>query len=386
MRFNKLKNAVLRVMVRRSTGVVIGFLIASTAWAESKIEEGVDWVVDRQAESTGELSISLETEPTILVYGDVVDATVDVANGTNEDREVVIKVLLGEVAHFVRGDYGVKFEPPEQVERQRRLEWPALFLPAGARGRVSFQFLVSWDSSSDYVNIQVDALDPTKGNPPVVTHLKEIPQYPAGGGGFLEEYGYMLVTVILGAALFFGVWRAKCRFAEGDSIASSLSGVCLGLGGVFVVLFTSIIWAEFGSWLGTWKKTTCKILDVRYTQTTTTMSSTEGPPTTVNHYSGTLALSFEGPDGPVITSGYRHQSSIRDPEIMNKYRAGSETVCYYDPNSPTRVIVERDLNISSLMKASAFLALGVLLVWFGYRSSSTATSSNSCDTDSSVSP
>ena len=379
MRFNPPKNAVLPDVARRATTVVTGFLIASTAWAESNIVEGVDWVVDGQVESTGELSISLVTEPTTFVYGDVVDATIDVANGTNEDRQVVIKALLGELALFVRGDSGVRFEQPTQAENQRRLEWPTLFLPARARGRVTFQFLVNWHSSSDYAYIQVDALDPTNKNPPVVTHLREMPQYPAGGGGFLEQYAYLLVTVVLGAGLLFAFWRAQRRFAAGDSIASSLSGICMGVGTVFVVLFASIIWSEFEAWLSDWQETTCTILDVRYSKVTHYHSRRQGPSTPVHYYSGCLALSFEGPEGPVIASGYRHQSSISSPDIMNKYRAGSEAVCYYDPAAPTRVIVERALNVSSLVKASAFFAVGLLLAWFGYRSSSTATSSRFSD-------
>ena len=379
MRFCPSKNAVFRDIDRSATGVVvIGFLMASAAFAESNVKEGVDWVVDRHAESTGELSISIETEPTNLIYGDVVDATVHVANGTNEDRQVVIKVLLGEVAHFVSGDHGVKFENPDQAEHQRRLEWPALFLPARARGRVSLQFLVCWNAPSDYLYIQADALDPTQDNPPVVTHLRETPRYPSGEGGFLKQYGYMLVTVVLSIGLVLGVWRAQCRFARGDSFASSLSGVCIGAGAVFIVLFTTVIWSEFGAWLGDWKETNCTILDVRYSlEIHNSGIRRQGPTSTIRSCSGILTLSFEGPEGPVITSGYRHQSSISSPEIMNRYRAGSKTLCYYDPNSPSRVIVERDPQLPSLMKELAFVAIGMLLVRFGYRSSSTATSSSS---------
>lgn len=378
MRFNSLKNAVLRVMIRRATGIVIAFLIAATGWAAPHVEEGVDWVVDRQAKSTGELSISIDTEPTTLVYGDVVDATVDVTNGTNEDGQLVIKVLLGEGAHFVRGDCGVRFEQPDQAENQRQLEWPILYLPAGARGRVSFQFLVTWHTFSRDVYIQVDALDLTKGKTPVVTHLSKAAQFPAGRGGFLEQNGYMLFTVVFGLGLILGVWRAKCRIAGGASIAASLSGICMGIGTVLVVLFTSIIWSEFVPWFG-WIETKCNILDVRYALDTRETRLSQGPSSTVYSYSGSLALSFEGPQGTVIASGYRQQSSIRKPEIMNKYRAGSQTVCYYDPNSPDRVIVERDLEIARLMKESAFIALGLLLSWFGYRSSFTSTSIRSAD-------
>ena len=380
MRLTSLKNLDLRVMLQRATVIAVGSIIVTAAWAEASLDDRVDWVMDRQAEFNGELSVSLDTESADLFYGDVVNATVDVANGTNEDRHVVIKVLLGEVAQFVRGDHGVKFAHPDRAEHQRLLEWPALFLPPGSRGRVSFQFLVSWNASADYVYIQADAIDPTKGNPPVVTHLRETPQYPAGGGGFLERYGYALVTAVLGIALIFGVWRAQCRFVGGESFASSLSGVCMGVGAVFIVLFASVIWSEFGSWLGSWKETKCTILDVRYALRTRQMRvSSQGESSTIRSYSGILTLGFEGPEGPVVTSGYRHQSSIRSPEIMNKYRAGSEAVCYYDPKFPDRVIIERDLNISSILKASAHLAVGLFLVWFGNRSSSRAKSSRQSD-------
>lgn len=344
----------------------MGLLIASTGWAEPSTEESVDWLVDRQAEPTGELSISIETEPTTLVYGEVVDATVEVANGAGEDRQVVIEVLLGEVAHFVAGDHGVRFENPDQAENQRRLEWPALSLPAGARGRVSFQFLVTWDTSSCEVYLQADALDPTEGNAPVVTHLREAVHYPAGSGGFFERYGFLLVTVAFAAVLVLGVWRAKSRLARGESIASSLSGLCLELGAVLVVLFASILWSELTPWFG-WKEANCDILDVRYSLDTHTIKSSQGPSSTVKLYSGSLTLSFDGPEGPLITSGYRQQSSISAPEVMNEYRAGSRTVSYYDPSFPERVVVERDLKVSSLVKESAFLTIGLFMVWFGYR-------------------
>ncbi|QDT70130.1 hypothetical protein MalM25_30750 [Planctomycetes bacterium MalM25] len=366
MRLDPFKNDALRIMVRAATGVALGILIASTAWAEPEVEESVDWLVDRQAGSTGELAISMATEPTTLVYGDVIDATVDVANGTDEDRQVVIKVLLGEVAHFVRGDGGVRFESPDRAENQRRLEWPARTLPAGARGRVTFQFLVTWDTSSREVYLQADALDPTEGNAPVVTHLRQAVHYPEGGGGFLELYGFKLATVAFAAVLVLGVWRAKSRLARGESIASSLSGLCLEVGAVLAVLFTSILWSELTPWFG-WKEANGDILDVRYSLDTHTIKSSQGPSSTVKLYSGSLTLSFEGPEGPVITSGYRQQSSVSSPEILDEYRAGSETVCYYDPSFPERVVVERDLRVSGLVKELAFLAIGLFMAWFGYR-------------------
>jgi len=126
-------------------GACYGLLLptATVQPAESTSGDRKDWIIVGQAQAAEEINVALNVSPRPLVYGRVYDATIEVENGTPNGRTILIRALLGEVAHFVSGDFDVRFEHPDQAEQQRKIVWPTLDLPAGARGRVSFAFLVS---------------------------------------------------------------------------------------------------------------------------------------------------------------------------------------------------------------------------------------------------
>ena len=109
--------------------------------AQSDDDKGAGWIIQNWAQSSEKLDITLDVSPRPLVYGIVHEASIQVANGTALDRKVKINALLGEVAHFVDGDHGVRFQHPDKAEQERVIIWPELNLPAGATERVSFQLL-----------------------------------------------------------------------------------------------------------------------------------------------------------------------------------------------------------------------------------------------------
>jgi hypothetical protein len=336
--------------------------------AQSDDDENTGWITQDRDRSNEKLDVMLDVSPRPFMYGVVHNASIQVANGTAIDRKVEINALLGEVAHFVGGDHGVRFQHPDKAEQQRAIMWPVLNLPAGAMERVSFQFLVSWDISGD-VYLQVDAGTIGNDDPVEVAHLRETPQLPDGDyRGFLAQYGsgviFFLLFIMLQVALFQHTRR------KGGGLLKTLSQV-----GAVLFIFFSVagLWNALEPWFG-WQATTCEVLDVRYfvetgrsTENTSGGRATGGRSITAHSYRPLLTLRYDGPDGPIVSSGFRNESSAAgDMGLLAQFRAGTTTDCHYDPDDPGWVVITRDVNATTVIISLVYSFAAVLLGWFGF--------------------
>ncbi len=329
----------------------------SEAMAQSSaIDTPTDWIVAAgRAPSTGKIDVALEVTPRPLIYDKVHEAIIEVANGSPGDREVEIKVLLGEVAHFVDGDFGVGFEKPAEAVQERILVWPKLALPAGARGQVSFRFLVTPTANGDvYVQADVDASGGLEALE--VDHIRETPELPSGPRGFLSQYGFTLLLFVFYVVLLF----ALARRAKGTG---GLLRV-LALGGVVVLIFLSgwSLWdsaKKFG-----WQAAKCEVLDVRYAVVSTSPheSGERGSYARKTNdvlYTPNVALRYDGPDGsPLVSSADR-----RDMGDFASFPIGTTVDCFYDPDDPLWVVVFRELSFWTVFFVMLFTLVGIGLVW-----------------------
>ncbi len=336
--------------------------------AVSAGDEGAGRITQDSGRSGEKLDVTLDVSPRPLVYGVVHDASIQVANGTAIDRKVKIDALLGKVAHFVDGDHGVRFQHPDKPEQERVITWPVLNLPAGATERVSFHFLVPWDVSGD-VYLQVDVRTVGNNGPVEVVHLRETPQLPVGDRSFLAQYGSVVIFFLLFIALPVALFQRTRR--KGGELLKVLSQV----GAVLLIFFSvSGLWSALEPWFG-WQATACEVLDVRYSvdmHTTTSNISggrgSTGETTTTYFYIPILALRYDGPDRPIISSGFRNESSAtNDMGLLAQFRAGTTTDCYYDPDDPGWVVVTRDVTATTIVFSLVYAFAAVLLGWFGFR-------------------
>ncbi len=347
-------------------GVVLSVLCGSLgalseAMAQSSaIDASTNWVVAAgRAPSTGKIDIALEVAPRPLIYDRVHEAIIEVANGSPVDREVNIKVLLGEVAHFVDGNFGVGFEKPAEAVQERILVWPKLALPAGARGQVSFRFLVTPTANGDvYIQADVDTSGGLEGRE--VDHIRETPELPSGPRGFLSQYGFTLLLFIFYVALLY----ALARRAKGTG--ALLRVLALGAVVVLIVLSGWNLWdsaKKFG-----WQAAKCEVLDVRYAVDTTSRqdSGRTGSPTRTTTdilETPNVALRYDGPDGsPLVSSAYR-----RDMGDLASFPIGTTVDCFYDPDDPLWVVVFREFSFSSVFFFMLFTLAGIGMVWFRLR-------------------
>ncbi len=314
------------------------------------------------------LRLTFEVSPRPLVYGVVHEASVRVSNGTGIARKVKINALLGEVAHFVGGDQGVRFVQPDKPEQQRRITWPVMALGADESARVSFQFLVSWDVSGD-VYLQVDAESVGEERPLEVAYLREAPQLPDGERSFLAQYGAVLISFLLFVALQVALYRRTRR--KGGGLLRTLS---LMAGVLLAFLAVTGLRNAMEPWFG-WQATTCEVLDVRYAVDTHESRSgsggsrsSSGRSTTTRLEIPLLTLRFETPERSIVSTGFRNQSSSTgDMGLLSQFRAGTTTDCYYDPDDPGWVVVTRDVTVTTIVISLLFAGAGVWLGWIGLR-------------------
>ncbi|MCB1916659.1 MAG: hypothetical protein KDG52_13205 [Rhodocyclaceae bacterium] len=314
------------------------------------------------------LRLSLDVTPQPLVYGVVHEAEIRVSNGGATERQVKIDALLGEVAHFVGGTGGVHFVQPDRAEQERRITWPAIDLPADGTVQVSFRFLVSWDVNGD-VYLQVDAQAVGEGRPLEVAHLRQTPQLPDGSRGFLGQYGAVLVLFLLFVALQVGLFLRMRRKGAGLLRALSLVGAVL-------LLFFAVAGLRdaFEPWFS-WRATTCEVLDVRYAVDTHESRSSTGTSraqsartTTTRLEIPLLTLRFETPERTIVSTGFRNKaSSTGDMGLLSRFRAGTTTDCYYDPEDPGWVVVTRDVTVTTIVLSLFFAGAGTWLGWLGLR-------------------
>jgi hypothetical protein len=336
--------------------------------AQSDDDESTTWLIRDWTQNSEKLDVTLDVSPRPLVYGFVHEASIQVANGTSIDRKIEISAQLGEAAHFVGGDHSVRFQHPDKAEQQRVITWPVLNLPAGAMERVSFQFLVSWNVSGD-VYLQVDVGTVGNDGPVEVVHLRETPQLPGGDHtGFLAQYGpgviFFLLFIALQVALFQHTRRRNGRLLK----ALSQVGAVL-----FTFFFIAGLWNALEPWFG-WQATVCKVLDVRYhVETGVSAGNTSGgknrgnPSTPMHSFRPLLALRYDGPDGPIISSGFRNESSATgDMELLEQFRAGMTIDCHYDPDDPGWVVITRGINTATVIILLLFAFTAMLFGWFGF--------------------
>ena len=363
------KHRVRRTRWINGCTVLLCLSMLAPAVLSARSGDDADWIVSGRAPSSDKLDLTFEVTPQPLVYGRVHDAIITVANGTATDQQVAIKALLGEVAHFVAGDQGAGFAQPEKPEQQRTIVWPTRLLPSGAIGRVSFRFLVSWDVSGD-VYLEVDATALGVDGPIEVAHLRETPRYPDGSGvGFFHQYGAVMFFFLLFVVLQLGLYR----YMRNRGNVGVLKGLSL-FGGVLLLFFTvSQIWNALEPWIS-WQATTCEVLDVRYAVDTTTSSSnvsggrTSNARSTTRFFTPLLTLRYDGPDKSIVSTGFRHASSAAgDMGLLEDYRAGTTTECYFDPADPGWVVVVRDFGISTIVFSLLYLLAAGALVRFGLR-------------------
>lgn len=167
------------------------------------------WIVATDVGTDGYMEVSLEvTQPP--VYGQVVNAVIEVSNATDRDREVVVSAQLGEVAHFVDGQFGVFVEDPDQVVRERGLKWPPLLLPAGAKGQLPFTILITWDARGD-LYLEAQAYDTAFDQSVISGHLHRTTQLPDGDGSlrFLSMATFVLFMVV--PVVLWLIWRSRAR-------------------------------------------------------------------------------------------------------------------------------------------------------------------------------
>lgn len=336
--------------------------------AQSAGDEGSGSISQSWGRSSEKLDVRLDVSPRPLVYGVVHDASIQVANRTAIDRQVKIDALLGEVVHFVAGEQGVSFQHPDKAEQERIITWPVLNLPAGATESVSFQFLVSWDVTGD-AYLQVDVATVGNDGPVEVVHLRETPQLPDGERSFLAQFGSVIIFFLLFIALQVALFRRNR--GKGEGLLKALSQV-----GAVLLIFFSItqMWDALEPWFG-WQATACDVLDVRYSvdmDTTTSNISggrgSTGESRTTYFYIPLLTLRYEGPDKPIISSGFRNASSAtNDMGLLAQFKAGTTIDCYYDPDDPGWVVVTRDVTATTIVFSLLYACVAVFFGWFGFR-------------------
>ncbi|MCB1905892.1 MAG: DUF3592 domain-containing protein [Rhodocyclaceae bacterium] len=337
-------------------------------FAQSDGDAGQGSTSRHPAQRGGGLQLTLEVSPRPLVYGKVHEAGIRVANGTPIDRKVKINALLGEVVQFVGGEQGVRFVAPDQPEQERRITWPVIDVPADETARVSFRFLVSWDVTGD-AYLQVDAGTVGDEGPLEVAHLRETPQLPDGSRGFLSQYGAVLISFLLFVVLQIALYRYTRR--KGGGLLRALSVV----GAVLLIFFAVAGLRNAVEPVLYWQPTTCEVLDVRYAVETHDSSTSSAGSRSQSSRSTTtrleiplLTLRFDTPERTIVSTGFRNQSSSTgDMSLLNQFRAGTTTDCYYDPDDPGWVVVTRDVTVTTIVFSLLFALVGVVLGWLGLR-------------------
>ncbi|MCB1894465.1 MAG: DUF3592 domain-containing protein [Zoogloeaceae bacterium] len=349
--------------------MLLTFAMVLPCLAQTGGDAGKDVLAQSTVQPDNGLRLTLDVSPRPLVYGTVHDATIRISNGSAHARQVRITALLGEVVQFVSGAQGVRFIHPDAPEQERQLAWPLIDLPADETAEVGFRFLVSWDVTGDaYLQVDADAVG--EALPLAVAHLRQTPQLPDGDRGFLGQYGALLVFFLLFVALQIALFRYTRRKRGGMLKALSLVGSLLLLFFAVTGLRNALEpWFE-------WQATTCEVLDVRYAVSTHESSSgSDGSRSQGNRSTTTsrfeiplLTLRFQTPERSIVSTGFRNQSSSTgDMALLARFKAGTTTDCFYDPDDPGWVVVTRDVTVTTIVFSLMFAAVGVLFGWLGLR-------------------
>ena len=263
-----------------------------------------------------ELAISLRIVPAEPTYGRVHEAEIEIQNLSQRPRRVEVKAMLGEVAHFVGGGQGLRFEHPDQPAQERVLIWPEQSLAPLDRVKLSFGFLVSWDVRGDlFLSTEARDVEAGEAMPLAVAHLRQAPVYPSSSGAI--EFVGLAINALIGltvvAILVLPlIWQRlfKRPLILGRSLRQKIALVAAVL---LILISGSMIWDELEPrWQ--WKTTRCEVLDVRYSvQAETSSNRNVSQRTTFRRYYPLLALRYQAGEKLIISTGYKVNAQISEP-------------------------------------------------------------------------
>ena len=130
--------------------------------------------------------------------------------------------------------------------------------------------------------------------------------------GFIFTSAHLLFVVFFLLFIVLQVVLFQHTRRKGGGLLKTLSQV----GAVLLIFFSgSGLWNALEPWFG-WQAVTCEVLDVRYfvetgrpTKNTSGGRATGGRSITTHCYRPLLTLRYDGPDSPIVSSGFRNESS-----------------------------------------------------------------------------
>lgn len=268
------------------------------------------------------------------------------------------------------------------VDQETRKISASLDLAPGGEKTVHLDVLAPRDSGGDALSVSVHLAHYASGaewwDHKTITIETRIEKTGIPVGGYRVTTAGLGVLIWL--VLFVLLWIViRLRFSSGAGAGPSagwrsligprVAAAALMIPIGFWLIFAAMVWRDYRI-LNTWPETTATVIGRRTVAETVTSSklrgSGSGTSTSSEVYSPELALRYQVDGKEIFSTGYDSGSSLRfggrprrEKEIR-AWTAGTRIPCWYDPDNPRDVVVQRGFGGAYL-----FALLPLPVFWLG---------------------
>lgn len=327
-----------------------------------------DWLVAAVAGAQPRIPSGISVTPDPLHPGEPGTVTLVVDNPTSQDRLLDVRATLDYAIFLIGASHGGALMDVGIPGTSSTVRWPALALPAGARGELQMRVLARSDDVVPGLlvgDLSIDArvLDLAQRTEEILQHSQQRAGTPARAAitstaGLLVQ----LVPSLVVAMVLWVVWRrTRATYSRaphlrfGRFVAGGAALICAAAA-------AGIVWSSIEPYVR-FDEASCRVLDRRVFSQEVRRSSTEraGAHQRTMQLHPVVAVAIDTGRELRYAAGMATGGVTRSVQELRHLPVGLETRCWIDPRDPSRFTVVRGMPMAAGAGLTMLLVVTVVL-------------------------